>query len=334
MFLKTPWLVPLMIVLLGGLVLFLLQRPTEPQPNPSSSINTLPTINKKAKGFLAIRGAFVIIGKSPDGDSVRFKPDNQNLLFNLKNPSRIKVSADGSVQLRFEAIDAPELHFGDLEQPLGAQARDVLLREMGFRKVEVENRMVRSSDPKELRGVILSQAAEGNGRPIAYVIVGAFANSFEDGSRVEVDNNVLEKTINKTMLENGMAYYTVYSSTPEAHRLYLKNISAKARAAKRGVWGMDRSSSFVLQKQADVDVNGQLILPKLFRRASSYLASIRKKEFKGNIKQWLVWTQSEKKSENDIVKIGSDEQRLSDLLEVRGGNVSFKADLLEMVFKD
>ena len=97
---------------------------------------------------------------------------------------------------------------------------------------------------------------------------------------------------------------------------------------------MDRSSSFVLQKQADVDVNGQLILPKLFRRASSYLSSIRKKEFKGNIKQWLVWTQAEKKSENDTVQIGGDEQRLSDLLEVRGGNVSFKADLLEMVFKD
>jgi endonuclease YncB( thermonuclease family) len=330
MFLRIPWLVPLLIVLIGAAVLFFLQPSVQQEVTPTP--NAIPTINKKAKGFLALKGAFVIIGKSPDGDSVRFKPENQNLLFQLKNPSRIKVSADGSVQLRFEGIDAPELHYGSLEQPLGAKSRDVLLREMGFSNVQLENRLVRSSTPKEIRGVILSQAAEGNGRPISYVIVGAFANVFEDGSRVEVTDTILEKTLNTTMLQNGMAYYTVYSSTPPNQRDYLKGISVKARVAKRGVWAVDRSAGFVLQKQADIDVGGQLILPKFFRRASDYLDAKRKKEFQGNLKAWLEWTKTNGKSENDMVKIGETEKRLSEWLEVRGGNVGFTGDLLEAVF--
>jgi hypothetical protein len=203
---------------------------------------------------------------------------------------------------------------------------------MGFDNVKIENRIVRASTPKEIRGLILSQAAEGNGRPISYVMVGQTANAFEDGSRVEMTDAVLEKTLNTTMLKNGLAYYTVYSSTPEPQRNYLKSISAKARAAKRGVWALDRSAGFVLQKQADIDVNGQLILPKFFRRASDYLDSKRKKEFKGNMKAWLEWTKTNGNSENDMVKIGEMKKLLSEWLEVRGGNIGFTGDLLETVF--
>ena len=321
---------PLLIVLIGAAVLIFFQA--APQKDDTSS--QIPTINKKAKGFLVLKGAFVIIGKSPDGDSLRFKPDNQNLLFQLKNPSRIKVSADGSVQLRFEGIDAPELHYGNLEQPLGAKSRDVLLQEMGFKNVKLENRLVRASTPTEIRGLILSQAAEGNGRPISYVVVGQFASAFEDGSRVEITDSMLEKTLNVLMLKNGMAYYTVYSSTPPNQRDYLKAVSAKARAAKRGVWALDRSAGFVLQKQSDIDVGGQLILPKFFRRASDYLDAKRKKEFKGNIKAWLEWTKTNGNSENDMVRVGETKKPLSEWLEVRGGNVRFTGDLLEAVFAD
>lgn len=331
MFLKTPWLVPLIILLLAGVVFFASSRPALLQNSPSDSNPSPPIINTKAKGFLAIKGAFVIIGKSPDGDSVRFKPDDQQLLFRLKNSGRIKVSKDGSVQLRFEGIDAPELHYGDLEQPLGAKSRDVLLDLIGFKNVQLDNRMVRGSNPPEIRGVILSQAAEGNGRPISYCIVGKFAEFFEDGSRVALTDEILRQTLNIAMLQNGMAYYTVYSSTPPEQRSYLREVSSSAKAKKLGVWAIDKTSNFTLKNQSDIDVDGQLILPKLFRRASSYL---RQKDFKGNLKQWLVWTQTQKQPENDLVQIGATGQRLSDWLEVRGSSVMFKADVLDAVFVD
>ena len=42
---------------------------------------------------------------------------------------------DGSVQLRLEGIDAPELHYGRAAQPDGGSARDWLLNQVGFADV-------------------------------------------------------------------------------------------------------------------------------------------------------------------------------------------------------
>ena len=242
-----------------------------------------------------IRGAFVVIGKSPDGDSVRFVPDNAELLKQLKNSYRIRVSRDNSVQLRFEAIDAPELHFGSAEQPLGVEARDVLLKTMGFTSVTyTPNQTATAATPERVRGAILSQAAEGNGRPISYVLLEASAGSQTDGARVKLDDALLRKTMNDAMLRNGLAYYTVYSSTPLAQREYFKAVALEAKAKKLGVWAVDKTAAFTLATQADVDVNGQLILPKLFRRATSYLQDIAIGRFSGNLKQWLIVTRSER----------------------------------------
>lgn len=326
MFFRIPWLVPLLIVLLGAAALLLLERSSPERDAPTQS----PSPRPQNKGeFLAMRGEFVVIGKSPDGDSLRFRPENPKLLDMLKNPSRIRPAADGTVQLRFEGIDAPELHFGDLEQPLGAEARDKLLQNMGFKGLSIENRIVRKSNPRTVRGAILSQAAEGNGRPISYVFIGKFAEGFADGARIALNNEILEQSQNVQMLSSGMAYYTVYTSTPLEQRAFLREVALQARAKKRGVWARDVSNQFRLRSQKDIDAGGQLILPKFFRRASSYLEA----GFRGNLKEWLVWTQ-QKQSQNDWVRIDGTKKRLSDLLEVRGNTVRFLGDVLDVVFVD
>src|SRR5439155_6218422 len=76
---------------------------------------------------LAITGNLVIVGKEPDGDSVRFVPDKPASLRRLRRQHKIVPARDGSVQLRFEAVDAPETHYGTAAQPLGADARNQLL---------------------------------------------------------------------------------------------------------------------------------------------------------------------------------------------------------------
>src|SRR6476620_8481971 len=85
--------------------------------------------------YRLIPGSFVLIGKEPDGDSVRFRPDNPADLKKLSRASLIKPSKDGSVQLRYDGIDATELHYGKAAQPFGVEARDALLKHMGFTKV-------------------------------------------------------------------------------------------------------------------------------------------------------------------------------------------------------
>jgi hypothetical protein len=50
-------------------------------------------------------------GFEPDGDSMQFKPDNPKLLDRLqRNGSGYRLTSIGSTHLRFEGIDALELH--------------------------------------------------------------------------------------------------------------------------------------------------------------------------------------------------------------------------------
>ena len=57
--------------------------------------------------LLALRGELVVVGKQPDGDSIRFVPDSPALLRRLRRADRVRVSSDGSVQLRLDGIDRP-----------------------------------------------------------------------------------------------------------------------------------------------------------------------------------------------------------------------------------
>ena len=65
----------------------------------STSTSTKPNTRPSRPGdYKVIFGEFVILGKQPDGDSVRFKADNSSLFSKLKNASRLKESKDGTVR--------------------------------------------------------------------------------------------------------------------------------------------------------------------------------------------------------------------------------------------
>ena len=77
------------------------------------------------------------------------------------------------------------------------------------------------------------------------------------------------------------------ASTPVAHRGYLRDLAAEARKTGAGVWADDTSAEFALEDQASIGPEGQLILPKLFRRATDYLEAVAG-GFRGNLADWLV----------------------------------------------
>lgn len=122
--------------------------------------------------YLPIRGAFIVVGKESDADSVRLIADDADLYQCLKRAYSIKPSrgpsGDGSVQLRFEAVDAPEVHYGQAEQPLGAEARDLLLEWMGFGDGEFgrpnqPNRVTGAEPATGIAGAILLKGADSHG---------------------------------------------------------------------------------------------------------------------------------------------------------------------------
>ncbi len=248
--------------------------------------------------YLVIKGKFVIVGKEPDGDSVRFIADDPNLYEHLHRNYRIKPSRDESVQLRFEGIDATELHYGGAAQPLGAEARDQLLDWMGFENIQYKGNRVQSSEPDAVSGVILSQAADANGRPISYVLLEEDAKQLEDQDWARVNTVLLKKTLNFKLLTQGLAYYTVYTSTPSTHRKTLQEAALATRKANRGVWAQDTTEEFVLMdKNSIVAPDGQVILPKLFRRSIDYLKAV-DGGFRGNLQDWLISISQGSRNEN------------------------------------
>jgi hypothetical protein len=291
-------------------------------------------IAMKSPFYQIIQGRFVIQGKSPDGDSVRFIANDLTSYSYLHRAERINLSADNSVQLRFQAIDAPELHYGKYEQPQGKEARDDLLKMMGFKKIQYSgNKVVSAAKPDSVAGAILSSAVERNGRPVSYVLLEKDIKDREDGESIKLDADLLRKTLNYKLLEQGLAYLNLYSSIPLVHRLVLQEVTRQALSEKAGIWQVDRTSNFTLDELTSVTVpDGQLIYPKLFRRCIDYLKA-ESKGFRGNLKQWLLWTETTSDNENDALLLnGKTQVRLSDLILQQNNRVVIQADLIDAVF--
>lgn len=283
----------------------------------------------------ALRGELTVVGKSPDGDSMRFIPKRPELLDELYRGDRARVSrVDGSVQLRLEGIDAPETHYGRDAQPLGDTARDRLLERAGFRNVELDQSgTVESATPATRPALVLSKGVDPNGRPIAYLLVGD-GDEIRDGAWTEVSGPLLDRTLNARALGDGVAYLTLYTSTPAAHRARLRRIAREARDAGKGVWGADETALFRLDAQASISPpHGVLILPKLFRRCTDYLKD-RADGFRGTLPDWLVSVSaSGNRLEDDRVLVaGRSEVPLSALVKQLNARISFTADLLDVVF--
>lgn len=285
--------------------------------------------------MLALHGQLTVIAKSPDGDSMRFIPDTPELLDELARADRKRVTkSDGSVQLRLEAIDTPETHFGRFAQPRGEQARDWLLEHTGFSDVAFNAAgTVTQATPPTRPAVVLSKAFDPNGRPISYLLVND-DDPPPDGAWTDVDAGLLRRTVNAASLAQGVAYLTLYSSTPARHRRTLRTIASDAREQQLGVWAVDESDNFELLDHDSLGPpDGALILPKLFRRATDYLKA-RDAGFAGLLPEWLVdASASGRRPENDLLLIGGKtEVALSTVVQHLNDRIRFTADILDIVF--
>jgi endonuclease YncB( thermonuclease family) len=283
--------------------------------------------------LLAISGRFVVLGKNPDGDSVRFIADEPQLYRLLYKGYKIRRSEDGSVQLRLEGIDAPELHYGSLSQPMGETARDALLKLLGFGELEfdISRHVIRAQNP-EIRGYILTHGIDNHGRPISYIFTGENAENLVTGDWLYVNDAILAKSANVQMLSAGMAYYLVYTATPYIHRIYLREVTKQARQSRLGIWHRDMTPYFRLRNQSSITQDGQLILPKLFRRCSDYLKAVRR-GFDGEINDWLIRYSRGTRVENDrVVVLDTVETYLSELIQPQNSHIALQGDLLDLVF--
>lgn len=207
--------------------------------------------------FLLIRGNFLPKRGRPDGDSVRFTPDDATLFDRLEEQAAhsLVTSADASgrvsVQLRYEGIDAMEK---DAKPDLPKQALDNNKKLIGF--VEGDN--------EEPNGYILAKGIEKNGRPIVFVFAGD--PDQEDGESVFLDVPFLKKSINYKQAKAGLAYPMYYMSLYAELRDALTSVIGAARTDGLGVWAQDKSNDgFKFRTRNEVQTLPP-IFPKLYRR--------------------------------------------------------------------
>lgn len=116
--------------------------------------------------FVLIQGTFHLVNRTsagsetgfePDGDSIQFKPTDEKLLDRLEQVGRpYRLTRIGSTQLRFEGIDALELHFrpengpeSHQPRPLADDSRDYLTGRYRLNPVAyVQPRGIRVDPPR------------------------------------------------------------------------------------------------------------------------------------------------------------------------------------------
>ncbi|GGL09849.1 lamin tail domain-containing protein [Mangrovihabitans endophyticus] len=237
--------------------------------------------------YTLLRGQFVIRypdlprqGPEPDGDTIKFLPDTPALVETLPRRSGRPPDINRrGISVRLEAIDALETHFEETYQDLkiATAARDEMVDRLGFTNVvyfpDAPNK-VQSADQDSIRGHVLSNGVDANGRLIAFVYPGDHAGP--DGSAIFVDEATVDRSVNAALLSAGLAYPAFYATLPADLRTHLAEASRAARSAQppAGVWAMSTADPNGAATVTDLDALQQLVLwPKLFRRLVPYLAS-------------------------------------------------------------
>lgn len=260
--------------------------------------------------YTLIKGSFHIFnpdnphnGPEPDGDTLKFKPDNRQLIMNLPKPNWApKFNLAGLTSIRFEGIDALEIHFtveGDTfhqKMDLAIGGRDALLQQMGFGRITFfadKPFRVESVEHHPIPGYILSNGLDTYGRTIAFVFTGSTAVT--DGSLIFLTPGMLDTSLNAFMLRSGKAYGEFYLSLPAELRDYLQSIVTTARISATGVWAEDAVSVGASALITGLDPLQQLVLwPKLFRRLVSYFQS----GF-SNLSMFDTWLRADPRNRDD-----------------------------------
>lgn len=249
---------------------------------------------------------------SPDGDSLWFAANHPERFEGLSR-RRVRLNKGGLAQLRFEGVDALELHYQGLHQHVGlaSAARDYALAELGFAAVTyggASGMLARDAEVHPVPGYILTNGVDPHGRPISFVFAGK--TSKRDGSKVE--EVPLLQSLNGKLVKAGMAYPMVYASLPEPVRGKVLSLAAEARAGKAGVWKKDRTTAGVEVSSLEA-LEDAAVWPKLFRRLAAWLGS-------GGGQGFADWLGADPDRDDELEVEGS-RVRMSQLVVERGGKV-------------
>jgi endonuclease YncB( thermonuclease family) len=285
--------------------------------------------------YRLIKGRLIVRQRqSPDGDSMRFVANDMSLFETLPRFSQPSIAnGEESYQLRFQAIDAPELHYGGAEQPHGLESRNGLLKWLGVDSSDWDWAVAPSGFEWEREAAILCDGFEGHGRPIAFVLK---SQDGEDGADIKLTPSLLAETYNHHAVKVGLAYLGIYSGGLSFEiQSNLVSTYKKAKSSRLGIWKLDRTRRFTVNTLDDIGPEeGSLIYPKIFRRCVDALRWAGGEFEPGrDVDDFLA----ERPNENDKFIVhardnGQLKSKLSDVLEQINNQIRIQVDLNTVEF--
>lgn len=267
--------------------------------------------------YTLIKGSFPIINTEPDGDTIRFRPDDPRIVEGLgPEGQRPSFSQQGTqINVRFEGIDALETHFSGTHQQLrlGKAAGARMLALAGFSSVTRSGNRVTGATPTSLRGHVLANTLDSFGRMIAFVFASEHPGA--DGSAIFLDPPTLGRSINAALLADGLVYPAFYTTLPVELKDNLKAQSKLVRERAVGLWPEDAPSVERAAAVPDLRAAAELVMwPKLFRRLVSYFQS-----GNGGLAGFDAWLRADPRNRDDYLQLPDGElANMHDLFEVTG----------------
>ena len=266
--------------------------------------------------YRLVHGTFQLIhhangettGFSPDGDSIRFHPNKKRNLYNLP-VRRARFHSGGTVQLRFDAIDALEIHYDGFHQNqlLACAARDRVLDVLGFEEVEYadDGETVVRARPESVPGYILTNKADRNRRVLCTVFAGQPPEP--DGTQLPLETDLLNQSLNARLITEGLAYPAYYSSLNRNERHHLTHLANQAMKEKRGVWPLDPSLGEGAVVDRARDLSHLVLWPKLFRRLADFC-----RKNHPNLTRFPKWLRQRKRQNNRMEIISESRECMLD----------------------
>lgn len=258
--------------------------------------------------FTVISGDFVPEAGRPDGDSIRFRPDDPSPLFQLPRRGRApKINRNNrTIQLRFEGIDTMESRAA---VPYSSDATASNLELCGV-----------PTGVGTARGYVLANQIGPNGRPICFVYPGNPAQP--SGEEVFLDIDWMKQSVNFEQITRGHAYPLFYDTLFDDLRIAMANEVAAVRVTGRGVWSADVSTTGAHYHGPDSLDTMSPLFPKLWRRLDKYSrdSDILNPRSLAEFKEYLeglreervfVFSQGISTGFDDLVEVNGDTVRLT-----------------------
>ncbi len=263
----------------------------------------------------------MLVRSQPDGDSMWFKPDKPKYLEGIDGRSA-EYNGGGLTQLRFEAIDALEIHYryANCHQEFGLAkaARKFLLDSVGFTAYDFPTSsglQVGNEVPDHIAGWIATRAIDPYGRPVAFVFSGECP--FADGAVEYLKTSHVKKSFNAKLATEGHAYPAYYASLPWELREYIDNCVQVARSGVAGLWGFDTSGDWNAFAGM-TELRESVVWPKLFRRLAEFYNTGGKK-----LSDFDAWLQADEKERDDKIWLRKEDYmvNLHDVIEVKNQKI-------------